>query len=97
MPQSSSTFINEYTLPDVVENSSSRASKMTIKEYKRIGEGAFGTVVEAMLKYETNSSKGMMALGHICLAISVIIAIATRITIIQPATTTIITTKMVNG
>lgn len=58
MPQSSSTFINEYTLPDVVENSSSRASKMTIKEYKRIGEGAFGTVVEAMLKYENNSSKG---------------------------------------
>lgn len=57
MPQSSSTFINEYTLPDVVENSSSRASKMTIKEYKRIGEGAFGTVVEAMLKYETNRLK----------------------------------------
>lgn len=49
MPQSS--VINEYTLPDVVENKSSRASKMTVREYKRIGEGAFGTVVEAMLKY----------------------------------------------
>lgn len=50
MPQSS--VINEYTLPDVIENKSSRASKMTVREYKRIGEGAFGTVVEAMLKYD---------------------------------------------
>ncbi|KAL6454095.1 MCK1 Protein kinase MCK1 [Candida maltosa Xu316] len=51
MPQSSN-FINEYSLPNVVENKSSRSSKMTIREYKRIGEGAFGTVVEAVLKYD---------------------------------------------
>ncbi|CAI5760620.1 unnamed protein product [Candida verbasci] len=55
MPQSSSSssnFINEYSLPQVHNNQTSVASKMTIRERKRIGEGAFGTVVEALLKYD---------------------------------------------
>lgn len=44
--------LNEYTLDLVVNNQTSVPNRMTVKEYKRIGEGAFGTVVEALLKYE---------------------------------------------
>ncbi|ABN66720.2 serine/threonine/tyrosine protein kinase involved in chromosome segregation [Scheffersomyces stipitis CBS 6054] len=43
--------VNEYTLNEVTNNQSSVSTRMTVKEYKRIGEGAFGTVVEAVLKY----------------------------------------------
>lgn len=50
MPQLAS--INKYTLDLVVNNQTSIPNRMTIKEYKRIGEGAFGTVVEALLKYD---------------------------------------------
>lgn len=49
-----SPSINEYTLDKVVENSTNKTSRMTVKEYKRIGEGAFGTVVEAKLKHADN-------------------------------------------
>ncbi|KAI5963080.1 MCK1 [Candida pseudojiufengensis] len=52
MVQPQQSPLTEYTLPQVVNNKTSTASRMTIKEYKKIGEGAFGTVVEAVLKYE---------------------------------------------
>lgn len=39
----------EYTVNDVVSNETSKSKRMHIKEVKRIGEGAFGTVVEAFL------------------------------------------------
>lgn len=42
--------VNEYTLGHVINNQTSSSSRMKVKEYKRIGEGAFGTVVEAVLK-----------------------------------------------
>ncbi|CAK9440151.1 uncharacterized protein LODBEIA_P42510 [Lodderomyces beijingensis] len=45
-------LVNEYTLPQVFSNKTSAPSRMTIREYKKIGEGAFGTVVEAVLRYE---------------------------------------------
>lgn len=48
--------LKEYTLPQVVNNKTSTSSKMTIREYKKIGEGAFGTVVEAVLRYADNNS-----------------------------------------
>lgn len=48
--------LKEYTLPQVVNNKTSTSSKMTIREYKKIGEGAFGTVVEAVLRYADDSS-----------------------------------------
>lgn len=41
--------IDEYILNDVVNNDTSESRRMYVKEYKRIGEGAFGTVVEALL------------------------------------------------
>ncbi|ODV81888.1 serine/threonine/tyrosine protein kinase [Suhomyces tanzawaensis NRRL Y-17324] len=47
--------VNEYTLNQVINNQTSASSRMTVKEYKRIGEGAFGTVVEAVLKYADGS------------------------------------------
>ncbi|CAN3372217.1 hypothetical protein DIURU_004246 [Diutina rugosa] len=49
--------VNEYTLDQVVNNQTSSPNRMTVKEYKRIGEGAFGTVVEAVLKYENNDQE----------------------------------------
>lgn len=52
MPQ---TLSNEYVL-DVTENSTSNKSRMIVKEYNKIGEGAFGTVVEAIIKYHYSES-----------------------------------------
>ncbi|EGW30416.1 serine/threonine/tyrosine protein kinase, partial [Spathaspora passalidarum NRRL Y-27907] len=49
MPQSG--IIEEYTMDRVVNNKTSSTQPMTVREYKKIGEGAFGTVVEAVLKY----------------------------------------------
>lgn len=43
---------NEYVLDQVVENASLQSDRMVVREYKRIGEGAFGTVVEAVLRKE---------------------------------------------
>lgn len=43
------SFINEYILDGVVNNETSQSTRMYVKEYKKIGEGAFGTVVEASL------------------------------------------------
>lgn len=40
---------NEYILNEVVNNETSVTKRMYVKEYKKIGEGAFGTVVEAVL------------------------------------------------
>lgn len=40
---------NEYTVSEVTNNSTSEVCSMHITEHKRIGEGAFGTVVEALL------------------------------------------------
>lgn len=48
-------IVNEYTLDNVINNETSVAKRMTVKEYKKIGEGAFGTVVEAVLKYDDRS------------------------------------------
>lgn len=45
--------LNQYVVDLVVNNRTLIPARMTVKEYKRIGEGAFGTVVEAVLKYET--------------------------------------------
>lgn len=42
--------VNEYVLDRVTENISSVTSAMVVREYKQIGEGAFGTVVEAVLR-----------------------------------------------
>ena len=42
--------IKEYCLNQVVNKKTSEVDKMIVREYKRIGEGAFGTVVEAVLK-----------------------------------------------
>ncbi|KAK6460805.1 meiosis and centromere regulator kinase [Scheffersomyces coipomensis] len=57
MPQHlSSTTSNEYTISSVVNNQTSTANEMTVVEYKRIGEGAFGTVVEAKLKYTSHNN-----------------------------------------
>ncbi|GEQ67486.1 hypothetical protein JCM33374_g1151 [Metschnikowia sp. JCM 33374] len=41
----------EYVLDEVVDNETSVTSPMFVKEYKKIGEGAFGTVVEAVLAH----------------------------------------------
>lgn len=49
------TVLEEYML-DVVENSTSSVNRMIVKEYNKIGEGAFGTVVEAGLKYHYQSN-----------------------------------------
>lgn len=43
--------VNEYNLDKVIENSTSKVHPMMISEHKKIGEGAFGTVVEALMKY----------------------------------------------
>ncbi|EGV63099.1 protein kinase mck1 [Yamadazyma tenuis] len=51
------TISDEYIL-EVVENSTSASNKMIVKEYNKIGEGAFGTVVEAVLKYHYNQGNG---------------------------------------
>lgn len=40
----------EYVVDRVTESSSSITSPMVIREYSKIGEGAFGTVVEAVLR-----------------------------------------------
>lgn len=40
---------DEYVLNEVTNNETSVCKRMYIKEYKKIGEGAFGTVVEAVL------------------------------------------------
>ncbi|CCE83793.1 Piso0_004381 [Millerozyma farinosa CBS 7064] len=42
--------IKEYLLDQVVDNSTGKVNSMVVREYKRIGEGAFGTVVEAVLR-----------------------------------------------
>lgn len=44
-----SDHLQEYVLNLVVNNETSVSRAMYIKEYKKIGEGAFGTVVEAIL------------------------------------------------
>lgn len=51
MAPQNSGIINEYTISHVINNQTNVGAKMVVKEYKRIGEGAFGTVVEAVLKY----------------------------------------------
>lgn len=56
-------IINEYTLDKVVNNQTSIPRRMTVREYKRIGEGAFGTVVEAVLKYADVQENGNEWLG----------------------------------
>ncbi|CUM54060.1 unnamed protein product [Debaryomyces tyrocola] len=43
---------NEYVLDQVVENITLHSDRMVVREYKKIGEGAFGTVVEAVLRKE---------------------------------------------
>ncbi|CUM56201.1 uncharacterized protein AC631_03641 [Debaryomyces fabryi] len=43
---------NEYVLDQVVENATLQSDRMVVREYKKIGEGAFGTVVEAVLRKE---------------------------------------------
>ncbi|KAK6203349.1 protein kinase MCK1 [Scheffersomyces amazonensis] len=48
---SQGTSSNEYVIGHVTDNLSDKASEMTVVEYKKIGEGAFGTVVEAKLKF----------------------------------------------
>ncbi|KAG5419790.1 MCK1 [Candida metapsilosis] len=53
--------LKEYTLPQVVNNKTSTSSRMTIREYKKIGEGAFGTVVEAVLRYADNNNNSSPA------------------------------------
>ena len=54
MPQ---TISDEYVL-DVVDNSTAITNRMLVKEYNKIGEGAFGTVVESVLKYHYNQANG---------------------------------------
>lgn len=49
MPQNNHS--DEYTLDQVINNLSGTSNRMTVTEYNKIGEGAFGTVVEAVLKY----------------------------------------------
>lgn len=49
MAESNNT--NEYILNEVVNNETSESKRMYVNEYKKIGEGAFGTVVEAVLAY----------------------------------------------
>lgn len=46
----------EYTLDQVVCNADLSSRRMVVKEYNKIGEGAFGTVVEAVLRYDDGSS-----------------------------------------
>ncbi|OBA19472.1 Pkinase-domain-containing protein [Metschnikowia bicuspidata var. bicuspidata NRRL YB-4993] len=41
----------EYVLDEVVDNETSQSLPMFVKEYKEIGKGAFGTVVEALLAH----------------------------------------------
>ena len=50
---------NEYVLDQVVENITLHSDRMVVREYKKIGEGAFGTVVEAVLRkdYKTDSEQ----------------------------------------
>lgn len=57
--------VEEFTLDDVVDTTTTIANKMTIKEYKKIGEGAFGTVVEAKLKYYGHEWLGPFAIKRV--------------------------------
>lgn len=41
----------EYTIQDVVQAPNLKGEPMVVKEYKKIGEGAFGTVVKAQLRF----------------------------------------------
>lgn len=49
--------VSKEYIENVTENSTSQTSKMLVKEYNQIGEGAFGTVVEAKLKYHYGSGQ----------------------------------------
>lgn len=61
--------LNEYMIDRVTENTTSAVTPMIVREYNKIGEGAFGTVVEAVLKplesnsEETNGSTGTTTNG----------------------------------
>lgn len=54
---SDSQHLQEYVLNEVVNNETSESRRMYVKEYKKIGEGAFGTVVEAVLADVDESSQ----------------------------------------
>lgn len=55
---------DEYILNEVVNNQTSECKRMYIKEYKKIGEGAFGTVVEAALaEVDSNNTPNEEKLG----------------------------------
>lgn len=45
------SFIKEYSINLVVDNSTSETTRMRIREHRKIGEGAFGTVFEALLQH----------------------------------------------
>ncbi|CAH2353606.1 protein kinase Mck1p [[Candida] railenensis] len=61
--------VNEYMIDRVTENTTSAVTPMIVREYNKIGEGAFGTVVEAVLKplepntEESNGSTTTIANG----------------------------------
>lgn len=54
----------EYVVDEVVQNETSKCLPMFVKEYKKIGEGAFGTVVEAVLAHiDDNGTPNTARLG----------------------------------
>lgn len=58
-----SLYNEEYVLDEVVNNATSVANRMVVTEYNKIGEGAFGTVVEATLRYTDAPNNTTEALG----------------------------------
>ncbi|KAF8000951.1 hypothetical protein HF325_004740 [Metschnikowia pulcherrima] len=57
------TQIQEYVLDEVVDTELSQTLRMFVREYKKIGEGAFGTVVEAVLAHMDGSVPSATKLG----------------------------------
>lgn len=56
VPRRQAKVGEEYSLEQVYNNVTSVPNPMTVRENKQIGEGAFGTVVEAKLKYNNKEN-----------------------------------------
>lgn len=62
---SSSYVDTEFVADDVTSNKTNVTKKMLIKEYKKIGEGAFGTVTQAKLLLDGESWLGPFAIKKV--------------------------------
>ncbi|CAG99371.1 serine/threonine/tyrosine protein kinase MCK1 [Kluyveromyces lactis] len=57
--------LDEYVAHDVISNKSNVKREMLVKEYKRIGQGAFGTVVQAYLTPDNQKWLGPFAIKKV--------------------------------